>query len=75
MPSSHDQPVTSAQLAELASHVASAASDAVDALAEFEQTPPPPNNDVCSDLEALRGRLQDMIAAVNATMADIGCGA
>jgi len=56
--------------------VASAGSDAVDSLAEYEAAPPPKaNGDVCHDLETTRQRLQDMIEGINATMADLGCGA
>lgn len=70
-----NNPVNSTQLATLASRVASANTDAIDALEDYENAPPPQDKtDVCADLQALKEELQNEIAAINATMADLGCG-
>ena len=71
-----NNPVTAAQLETMTSNVVLKSNDAVASLAAYEQSPPPKDSgDVCADLQTLKEKLQDEIAAINATMADLGCGA
>lgn len=74
--SGHSQKVDSDGLSALIDEVDVAANSAVVSLAVYEQAPPPADKtDVCQDLQDLKTKLQAMIDAVNATMADLGCGA
>jgi hypothetical protein len=76
MPSNPSDPLDSAELSDKLDSLVAAGTDAVDSLSAYEDAPPPKvNGDACADLEAFREKLQDMIAAVNATLADLGCGA
>jgi hypothetical protein len=68
-------PVDSGELSDMLDSLVAAGTDAVDSLAAYEDaTPPKVNGDACADLTAFREKLQDMIASVNATLADMGCG-
>lgn len=75
MPGQNSPPLTYALLT-LGGLVSAATSTAAGTLSAWETASPPiPSGDACSDLEALKQRLNDMIAAVNQTMADLNCGA
>jgi hypothetical protein len=75
MPGPHSDPLDSAELSDELDTLVAKGTDAVDSLAAYESAPPPADKtDACADLEAFRDKLQAMIAAVNATMADLGCG-
>lgn len=74
MPSSN--PVDSMALSSLVDDVDVAANTAVTAMINYEQQAPPKDKtDVCAALQSLKDELNDLIAAINATMADLGCGA
>ena len=75
-PSPPADPVSSSELSDMLDAIVASGTDAVDSLADYENAPPPKDTtDVCADLQELKEKLQSMIAAVNATMADLGCGA
>ena len=69
------EPMNSEELRDLAVALADQGGDAADALEAYEDAPPPKDKtDVCQALQDYKEALQDMIAALNATMADLGCG-
>ena len=77
MPGPNGPPLlTSTTLAGKIDDIDLAGDSAVSSLSAYEQaTPPKANGDVCADLTELKEKLNDLIAAINLTLADLGCEA